>query len=104
MSECIVEKMNDQTMVYIHGNLGKSDSVAELGHIMNGLLDDGEKEIILNLENTQTIIPSNLGIILKCYKVLRDSGGCLYTTPRKGEIKFIFQTLNLDKIIPEYLG
>ena len=104
MNKYTVKKMHDQTMVYIYGNLGKSDSVAELGHIMNGLLDDGEKEIILNLENIQTIIPSNLGIILKFYRDLRDGGGRLYTTPRKGEIKFIFETLNLDKLIPEYTG
>jgi anti-anti-sigma regulatory factor len=104
MNAFTVEKMNDQTKVYIHCNLGESDCVAELEHIMNRLLDDGEKEIILDMENTQTIIPSNLGIILKFYRDLRDRGGRLYTAPRKGEIKFIFQTLNLDKLIPEYTG
>ncbi len=104
MTKISEKKLNYQTMVYIDGDLDKPVSVEELIRIMNKLLADGENEIILNIENTHTIIPSGLGTILKFYRLLRDSGGCLYTTPRKGDIKFIFQTFNLDEILPEYLG
>ena len=104
MANISAQKLNYQTMVIIEENLDTSDSLEELELIMNKLLADGENEIILNLENAQTITPSGLGIILKFYRVLRKSGGCLYTTPLKGEIKFIFQTLKFDKILPEYIG
>ncbi len=104
MAKIFKRKLNFQTIVFIDGDLDKSDSVKELERIMNKLLVEGENEIILNIENARTITPSGLGMILKFYRLLLDRGGSLYTTPRKGEIKFIFETFNLDEILPEYIG
>jgi anti-anti-sigma factor len=104
MTKIFKQRLNYQTIVIIDGNLDTSDNVEELERIMNKLLADGENEIILNIESTQTITLSCLGAILNFYKVLRDRGGCIYTTPRQGDIKSIFQSFNLDEILPEYLG
>ena len=104
MAKISKRQLKFQTIVFIDGDLDKSGSVEELERIMNKLLANGESEIILNIENARTITPSGLGMILKFYRLLRDSGGSLYTTPRKGEIKFIFEKFNLDEILPEYIG
>jgi anti-anti-sigma regulatory factor len=104
MAKISEKKLNFQTIVFIDGDIDESGSVEELERIMYKLLVEGEDEIILNIENARTITPGGLGTILKLYKLLRDSGGCLYTTPRKGEIKFIFEKFNLDELLPEYIG
>ncbi len=59
------KKLNHQTMVYIDGDLNTPESVKELESIVDRLLDDGENEIILNIDDTRVITPTGLGTILK---------------------------------------
>ncbi len=61
------EKINDLNMVYVYGNLDESGKVEALKCILGRLYDKGEKEIILNIDKTQTINTYCLSSIMFVY-------------------------------------
>ncbi len=104
MEKSYEEKINDLNMVYGEGNLDEVEKVEALKCILGRLYDEGEKEIILNIDKTQTINTHCLSNIMFVYRILKDRGGCLYITPPKGKVKSLLQAHKLDKILPVYTG
>ena len=98
------EKIGDKVMVNIPGDLDASGTAEALKKALNQLLDEGEKEIILNLDNTTNLNSHGIGKILIFHKRLKDIGGQLYITPPKGEVENILKTLSLDKVLKIYTG
>ena len=65
------------------------------------LYNSGEKEIVIDFANINLINSHGIGKILMFYKRLKQIGGNMYVTPLKGNMKEIFDSLMLNKIIPE---
>ncbi len=100
-----VKKENGHVMVVIPGDLDTLEKSEQLKETLNRLLQqDGEKEIVLNLDNTKMINSYGIGKILMFYKRLKGDGGCLYITPPKDTVKEILEILMLDKILKVYEG
>ena len=98
------EKIGNKVMVNVPDDLDTSGTAEELKKALNQLLDEGENEIVLNLDNTTNLNSYGIGKILMFHRRLKDIGGQLYITPPKGEVKNILKTLTLDEILKIYLG
>ncbi|NJL59391.1 MAG: STAS domain-containing protein [Desulfobacteraceae bacterium] len=65
------------------------------------LYNNGEKEIVIDFGDINLINSHGIGKILMFYKRLKQIGGNMYVMPLKGNMKEIFESLLLNKIIPE---
>ena len=65
------------------------------------LYNSGEKEIVIDFGDINLINSHGIGKILMFYKRLKQIGGKMYVMPLKGNMKEIFDSLMLNKIIPE---
>lgn len=100
-----VKKENGHVVVTITGDLDTLEKSEQLKETLNRLSNqDGEKEIVLNLDNTKMINSYGIGKLLMFHKRLKDDGGCLYITPPKDTVKEILETLMLDKVLKVYEG
>lgn len=98
------EKIGNKVMVNVSGDLDTSETAEELKESLNQLLNEGEKEIILNLDNTTNLNSHGIGKILMFHRRLEYIGGQLYITPPKGQVVNILKTLSLDKVLKIYTG
>ncbi len=98
------EKIENKVMVNGLDDLDTSETAEELKKSLNQLLDEGEKEIVLNLDNTTKINSYGIGKLLMFHKRLKEIGGQLYITPPKGDVEYILKTLSLDKVLKIYTG
>lgn len=103
--EYSVEKIgNNRVMVNVPGDLETSAEAEELKGALDQLLDEGEKEIVLNLDKTTSLTSHGIGKLLMFHKRLKDIGGQLYITPPKGDVENILKTLKLDEVLNIYTG
>lgn len=68
-----IEKEDNFSMVVVSGRIDAASS-DELEDALVGLLDDGENNIILDLENTNYISSAGLRVLVVITKQLYDSG------------------------------
>jgi len=92
-----------KVIVIVDRNLDRAESANELKKVLLKLYEEGEKEIILDLEQVKMINSNGVGKILMFYKRFSDAGGELYyLAPLKGLVKEIFDTLLLTSLLKEY--
>ena len=105
MMEITTKRIGGRVMIYIPGDLDTLEKSEQLKDVLNYLCgEQGEKEIILNLDKTKVINSYGIGKILMFYKRLKENGGCLYITPPGGAVKEVFEILMLDRILKVYEG
>ncbi|MFQ5901592.1 MAG: STAS domain-containing protein, partial [Thermodesulfobacteriota bacterium] len=98
-------KIGNRVMVNIPGDLDTMEKADQLKDTLNHLCQEqGETEIILNLDKTGKINSYGIGKILMFYKRLKEVGGSLYITPPTDAVREIFETLMLDKVLKVYRG
>ncbi len=103
--ELPIRKVKGYAIIDVVGNLDNMENAEQLKGTFNHLFcEEGEKEIVLNLDKTSVINSCGIGKILLFHKRLRDAGGCLYITPPKGLVKELLKVLMLDKVLPVYSG
>ena len=98
------EKIGNKVMVNIPGNLDTLGTAEELKGALDQLLDEGEKEIVLNLDNTTILTSNGIGKLLMFHKKLKDIEGQLYITPPKDEVEKVLKTLALDDVFKIFAG
>ena len=96
------EKRGNKTVLKVHNDIVDMKSGEDFKAALTELYNQGEKEIVLDFSGIQWINSHGIGKILMFYKRFREIGGRLYVTPLNGSMKEIFETLMLDRLIPEY--
>ncbi len=76
------------------------------GDLLSGclrkLIDDGERNVLLNLAGLTQLDSSSLGTFSQAYVSLRRKGGSLKLLSPRGSVKLVFKTLHLLDVIPSY--
>ncbi|MFQ5901737.1 MAG: STAS domain-containing protein [Thermodesulfobacteriota bacterium] len=99
------KKIGDKVMVNIPGDLDTMEKADRLKDTLNHLCrEQGETEIILNLNKTSKINSYGIGKILMFHKRLKEDGGSLYITPPTDAVREIFEILMLDNVLKVYRG
>ena len=96
--EIKIKEINEVTVVGIEGKLDTSTSPEAVAKIGN-LLDDGQKKIILNLENLNYLSSSGLRVFLVLAKRLKSSGGIIKLCCPNDVVKDILDISGFDTII-----
>ena len=76
--------------------------LSELQFLVEGYLERGQKYIAVSFTNANYIYSGAIAVLVECYKKIRKGEGVLCILEPKKEIKFIFDYLGIDKMIPVY--
>lgn len=95
------EKIGKHTIIRVLKDIDDMKSGEEFKAALMESYSNGEKEIVLDFGDINLINSHGIGKILMFYKRLKQIGGKIYVAPLKGNIREIFESLMLDKIIPE---
>lgn len=98
------KKMSDgKVMVKIDSDLDTMELASNFKDALQQLYDEGENEVVLDLDNVRLINSNGIGKILMFHKRFADRGGHFYyKSPLKGVVKDLFETLLLTKLLKEY--
>ena len=96
-----VHKLGNRVILKFHEDIVDMRSGEDLKSALMELYASGEKEVVLDFGGIHLINSHGIGKILMFYKRFREIGGSISVAPLDGSIKEIFETLMLDKLIPE---
>ncbi|MGA2400838.1 MAG: STAS domain-containing protein [Syntrophobacteraceae bacterium] len=96
-----VHKLGNRVILKFHEDIVDIRSGEDLKSTLMELYASGEKEVVLDFGSIHVINSHGIGKILMFYKRFREVGGSISVAPLDGSIKEIFETLMLDKLIPE---
>jgi anti-sigma B factor antagonist len=98
----ISEKRVDMIdIISIKGRLDASSS-KEVEEKLNGLIDDGNSEILINLEDLEYISSSGLRVMLAALKRVKKMDGNIGVACLKSSIKEVFTMAGFDRIFSIY--
>ena len=92
---------NGIKIVDIEGEIDVYTSM-ELKKELNGMIDNGSKKIIINLEKVNYMDSSGLGILVAILKRLKQEDGIMKLTKMNIGIKKIFEITKLTKFFEIY--
>lgn len=101
MTVATTEKRGDAVVVRVTRNIDDMESGEAFKTTLMELYRLGEKEIIIDFGDIRLINSHGIGKILMFYRRFKAIGGAMYVTPLSGAIKEVFESLMLDKLIPE---
>ena len=96
-----VHKLGNRVVLKFNEDIVDMRSGEDLKSTLMELYASGEKEVVLDFGSIHLINGHGIGKILMFYKRFREIGGSISVAPLDGSIKEIFETLMLDKLIPE---
>ena len=96
------KKAGDVSIFELKGTvtLGEGDIV--LKKTIQGSLKDGEKKILLNLENVKYMDSSGIGELVACYTSVTNRGGQLKLLNLKSRILELLQVTQLLQVFEAY--
>jgi anti-anti-sigma factor len=95
------KKIEGRTVLKVLRDIDDMQSGDEFKNALMDLYNTGSREIIIDFGEINLINSHAIGKILMFYRRFKEVGGTIYVTPLKGNIKKIFESLMLDKLIPE---
>ena len=92
-----------KVVVKVDSDLDTMELATNFKDALQKLYDEGENEVVLDLDNVRLINSNGIGKILMFHKRFADRGGQFYyKAPLKGVVKDLFETLLLTKLLKEY--
>jgi anti-anti-sigma factor len=97
-----IRRVGGVTIVDFQGSatLGRDSDL--LSGCLRKLIDDGERNVLLNLAGLTQVDSSSLNTIVRAYVSLRKEGGSLKLLSPRGSVKLVLETLHLLGVIPNY--
>jgi len=72
-------------------------SLPELRSKMRGIIDEGVRELVVDLTDVQMVDSSGIGLLISAYNSLRKVGGRLAVIHASAEILELFQTMRMHQ-------
>ncbi len=94
---CTREDVGDATTLYIRGELDAL-SAGELRPVLDGVVDDGRRDVTVDLAQLRLVDSSGVGALVSLYKRVRASGGQVVFTNVAAQPLVIFKLLRLDVV------
>jgi anti-anti-sigma factor len=74
-----------------------ASSVPELRSKMRGVVDDGAREVVMDLANVQMVDSSGIGLLISAHNSLRKLGGTLSVVHASKDILDLFHTMRIHQ-------
>jgi anti-sigma B factor antagonist len=89
----------NETVLKIEGTLD-AVTAPELRSVVDDLVTESRKEVLLDLEALRLIDSSGVGVIVSLFKRVRANGGQVRITGLRDQPRAIFRLLRLDRVFP----
>jgi anti-anti-sigma factor len=91
-----ITQEQETTKVRLAGDLVAA-SVPEIRSVLRTTLDNGTRDLVLDLSNTEMVDSSGLGLIIGTYNSLRKAGGRLAVINASRDLLQLFQTMRMHQ-------
>jgi len=91
-------KIDDVVIIDVDGKILLGDGDVEIKEAVDGLLEQGQKNVLLNLGKVPYMDSAGLGELIRCFTALRKNGGdfkLLSPNPRINDLLNITKLLNV---------
>ena len=89
------------TVVRVAGELDM-DTRPALQEALQGLVDDGVRQVVLDVTDVSFMDSSGLGLLVDVLKLLRDRGGRLCLASIQGPVRNVLTLSALDQVLDLY--
>ncbi len=89
----------DDTTLAIDGTLD-AVTAPDLRSVVDQLVNDKKKSVVLELSNLRLIDSSGVGVIVALFKRIRANGGQVKILGLRDQPRAIFRLLRLDRVFP----
>jgi anti-sigma B factor antagonist len=92
------------TVIALIGKIMGGPEAAQINEKINSLIDEGKKNIIIDLEKVEWMNSSGLGILIGAIQTLKNNDGTLcliHVSDRISELLRITKLINVFKIMPD---
>jgi len=91
-------KDEDRTLVTARGSIDLHSSESLQSHLI-GLLDEGDRQIVVDLAAVDFCDSSGLNVLVRAYKHARVTNAALVVTGAQGRVQNVLRTTGLDKYL-----
>ncbi|MEO3787919.1 STAS domain-containing protein [Actinocorallia sp. B10E7] len=91
-------KDEDRTLVTARGSIDLHSSASLQSHLI-GLLDEGDRQIVVDLAAVDFCDSSGLNVLVRAYKHARVTNAALVVTGAQGRVQNVLRTTGLDKYL-----
>ncbi|GAA0950357.1 STAS domain-containing protein [Actinocorallia libanotica] len=88
----------DRTLVTARGSIDLHSSESLQSHLI-GLLDEGDRQIVVDLAAVDFCDSSGLNVLVRAYKHARVTDAALVVTGAQGRVENVLRTTGLDKYL-----
>lgn len=88
----------DRTLVTARGSIDLHSSESLQNHLI-GLLDEGDRQIVIDLTAVDFCDSSGLNVLVRAYKHARVTNSALVVTGAQGRVENVLRTTGLDKYL-----
>ncbi len=97
-----IRRVGGVTIVDFQGSATLGGDSDAFSGCLRKLIDDGERNVLLNLAGLTQLDTSSLSNLARAYVSLRREGGSLKLLSPRGSVKLVLETLRLLDVIPSY--
>lgn len=93
-----VREVQDVSIVDLKGKITIGSGDVQLREIINGLVDKGKKNILINMQEVTTIDSSGIGELVGCYTSVANKGGklkLLHLPPKINDVLTVTQLITV---------
>ncbi len=101
MSLNLTENYN-ASVIHLKGKLVGGPLAAEFGQTLNNLIEQGKKNVIVDMSHVGFISSSGLGILISGLTSLKKAGGDLKLAAISNKMEGLLSITKLDKIFEQY--
>jgi anti-anti-sigma factor len=92
-----VTREENKVVIRLAGDNIVAASVAALRSKMRGIVQDGVRELVVDLTGVQMVDSSGIGLLISAHNSLRKVGGRLAVVHASAEILELFQTMRMHQ-------
>jgi anti-sigma B factor antagonist len=97
-----IEEKYNSVVVHLRGKLFGGPFGEELNKALHKLLDEGKKNIVLDLDGVTVLNSSGFGILVSCYTTVKNGGGNLKLARISNKIEGLLSITKLNQIFEQY--
>ena len=97
-----IEEKYNSVVVHLRGKLFGGPFGEELNKTLHKLLDEGKKNIILDLDGVTVLNSSGFGILVSSYTTVKNGGGNLKLARISNKIEGLLSITKLNQIFEQF--
>ena len=97
-----IEDKGKYKMIHIIGNLTPEISTKVLDDTISCIIEEGTHHFVFNLEKTNYLDSSGIGIFIHCLCDVQQNQGSIYIIAQENQVREVLQMVGIDRLIKIY--